>query len=74
MEDHRAQFYEKYRQEAEDYDNEFIKKYDEDLNTTLIFVSLLRFLDARLLTWTTGRSVLRRDFCLHHRGQLPTPA
>ena len=41
QEDHRAQFFEDYRREAEEYDKEFIKKYDEDLNTTLIFVSFL---------------------------------
>lgn len=34
-----AQFYEKYRKEAEEYDKEFLKKYDEYLNATLIFVS-----------------------------------
>jgi hypothetical protein len=39
QENYRAQFYEKYRKEAEEYDKEFLKKYDEDLNTTLIFVS-----------------------------------
>jgi len=36
--DLRTKFYEKYRHEAEEYDREFIKKYDEDMNTTLIFV------------------------------------
>ena len=36
--DLRTQFYEHYRKEADDYDREFMKKYDEDLNTTLIFV------------------------------------
>ena len=41
-EDHRARFYEHYRKEAEEYDKETIKKYDEDLNTTLIFVSFVR--------------------------------
>ena len=41
QEDHRAKFYERYRHEAEEYDREFIKKYDEDLNTTLIFVSFV---------------------------------
>ena len=40
-EDYRARFYEIYRVEAEDRDKEFFKKYDGDLNTTLIFVSLL---------------------------------
>ena len=39
QEDHKAQFYENYRKVAEEYDKEFLKKYDEDLNTTLIFVS-----------------------------------
>ena len=39
QEDHRVRFFEEYRKEAEDYDKEFMKKYDEDLNTTLIFVS-----------------------------------
>jgi len=38
-EDPRTKFYEKYRREAEEYDREFIKKYDEDMSTTLIFVS-----------------------------------
>jgi hypothetical protein len=38
-EDPRSRFYENYRKEAEEYDKEFMKKYDEDLNTTLIFVS-----------------------------------
>jgi len=37
-EDLRTKFYEKYRHEAEEYDREFIKKYDEDMSTTLIFV------------------------------------
>ena len=39
QEDHRARFYEDYRKVAEEYDKEFLKKHDEDLNTTLIFVS-----------------------------------
>ena len=38
QDDLRARFYELYRREADDYDKEFMKKYDEDLNTTLIFV------------------------------------
>ena len=38
QEDYRTKFYEMYRHEAEEYDREFIKRYDEDLNTTLIFV------------------------------------
>ena len=42
QEDHRARFYEYYRKEAKEYDRVFMKKYDEDLNTTLIFVSSVR--------------------------------
>ena len=40
QEDPRARFFDDYHKEAEEYDREFMKKYDEDLNTTLIFVSL----------------------------------
>ncbi|KAF9642693.1 hypothetical protein BDM02DRAFT_1973732 [Thelephora ganbajun] len=40
QEDHRATFYEHYRKEAEEYDKDFMKKHDEDLNTTLIFAGL----------------------------------
>ncbi|KAF9644096.1 hypothetical protein BDM02DRAFT_3080679, partial [Thelephora ganbajun] len=39
-EDHRATFYEHYREEAEEYDKEFMNKHDEDLNTTLLFAGL----------------------------------
>ena len=42
QEDYKARFYEDYRKVAEEYDKEFFKKYDEDLNTTLIFVSPTR--------------------------------
>ena len=41
-EDHEAKFYNDYRRVADQYDKEFLKKYDEDLNTTLIFVSSAR--------------------------------
>ena len=40
QEDPRAEFYKHYHKEAEEYDKEFIKRHDEDLNTTLIFVRL----------------------------------
>ena len=39
QEDRQADFYKSYRKVAEEYDKEFLKKHDEDLNTTLIFVS-----------------------------------
>ena len=50
-EDIRFRFYEDYREVAEEYDEEFNKRYDEDLNTTLIFVSLMSSLVAFILTW-----------------------
>jgi len=52
QEDHRARFFECYRQEAEEYDREFMKKYDEDLNTTLIFVSFMKFQQACAKIWS----------------------
>ena len=36
----RNDFYDKFKREADEHDRDFIKKYDDDLNTTLIFVSL----------------------------------
>ena len=43
QEDCQTQFYQEYRKVAEEYDKDFLKKYEEDLNTTLIFVSLSGF-------------------------------
>ena len=74
-EDIRSRFYEDYRKVADEYDKEFNKRYDEDLNTTLIFVSLESCSDVTyVLTWITGWSILRRHFRLHHSSRLPTPA
>ena len=39
--DARLDFYTIYKKEAAEYDTDYVKKYDEDLNTTLIFVSRL---------------------------------
>ena len=66
QEDHQSRFYAEYRKVAEEYDKEFLKKYDEDLNTTLIFVSFTLGMGERALTWISGRSVLRCNFRLHH--------
>jgi len=35
-----VEFYNKFQRTADDHDRDFIKKYDEDLNSTLIFVSI----------------------------------
>ena len=39
-EDPRLDFYTTYKREATEYDTEYMKKYNEDLNTNLIFVWL----------------------------------
>ena len=72
--DLRDKFYKHYHEEAGEYDKEFMKKYGEDLDTTLIFVCCAHRLSVRVLIHATGWSVLRRHFRLHHRGQLPAPA
>ena len=41
--DARLDFYTMYKKEATEYDTDYVKKYDEDLNTTLIFVSRVSF-------------------------------
>ena len=69
----RTKFYDVYRHEAEEYDRDFIKKHDEDLNTTLIFVGSVCSSHVDLLTQHTGWSVLRRDLRIHHPGPTPTP-
>ena len=71
QEDHRAQFYEDYCKVAEEYDKEFLKKHDEDLNTTLIFVSFARFFYGPILTKHTGWFVLCSHRRIHHRGRPP---
>ena len=73
QEDPRGQFYEVYRKEAEEYDKEFMKKYDEDLNTTLIFVSCISSFDRHVLTSVAGWSLFRSHLCIHPRRPVPTP-
>ena len=40
--DARREFYKAFNQEADEYDRDFHKKYHDDLNTTLIFVSWIK--------------------------------
>ena len=70
----RTEFYKLYQKEATEYDREFMKKYDDDLNTTLIFVRPAHRPNARSLTWTAGRSVFRGDLCIHRLGPSRTQA
>jgi len=74
QEDHRVRFFGHYRKEAEEYDKEFLEKYDEDLNTTLIFVSLVSSSSVRALKLVPGWSVLRGCFCIYPRCPISTPA
>ena len=39
--DPQLDFYTMYKRESVEYDTEYMQKYNEDLNTTLIFVRLL---------------------------------
>jgi len=39
-----------YKRESVEYDTDYVKKYDEDLNTTLILVRLLSFVLVASLT------------------------
>ena len=48
--DPRLDFYTMYKREATEYDTDYVKKYDEDLNTTLIFVRPLSFPLVKYLT------------------------
>ena len=57
--DPRHDFYTMYNKEAMDYDTDNVKKYDEDLNTTLIFVRAPPFTLLASLTCP-----LRRDYSL----------
>ena len=74
QEDPRSEFYGHYRKEAEEYDKEFMKKYEEDLDTTLIFVSSVRSLGPHVFTRVTGWSVLCRHVCFHPRRPVSPPA
>jgi hypothetical protein len=53
--DARVDFYTMYKREATEYDADYVKKYDEDLNTTLIFVRRSPFAFAKYLTWSCRR-------------------
>jgi len=48
--DPRLDFYTMYKREATEYDTDYVKKYDDDLNTTLIFVRCVSSASAIYLT------------------------
>ena len=59
--DPRQRFWTIYRTAAEEFDNEFLKKYDGDMDTSMIFVSFLSFIfNCIWLTFLEGWPLLRR--------------
>ena len=72
----RVEFYDKFQREADEYDSDFMKKYDEDLNTTLIFVSVFPtstpIVVLICLSGGIGWFVLRGHLCFH-RGRPEQP-
>ena len=64
-----VEFYNKFQRIADDHDRDFIKKYDEDLNSTLIFVSVFLHAARSLFNPTLGigRLVLRSHIRFHYR-------
>lgn len=66
------EFYKKFKREADEYDNDFVKKYNDEADTTLIFVSFplhsFRDLNANLdISWGIGWSVLCSRIRFHYR-------
>ena len=71
--DPRVDFYTMYKKEATEYDTDYVKKYDEDLNTTLIFVRHPSPTLTVVLIALLGGSVLRRQLSICHRRPFETP-
>jgi len=71
--DPRVDFYAMYKREATEYDMDYVKKYDEDLNTTLIFVRCPTPLLPIISPVPVGRSVLCRQLRLRHRRPFEPP-
>ena len=67
-EDPRLDFYAVYKREATEFDLDYVKKYDEDLNTTLIFVRPSRaHVKLTTLPGLVGRPVFCSQFRFRHR-------
>ena len=67
--DPRLNFYMMHRREAMECDTSYVKKYDKDLNTTLIFVCLCHspFRNGVLIVPILGWSVLCSQLCFRDR-------
>ena len=57
--DPKLDFYTMYKRETSEYDTEYMQKYNEDLNTTLIFVRFCLTHWGAILTPLSVRPVLR---------------
>ena len=76
--DPRTEFYNKFKREADEYDNDFLGKYRGDLDTTLIFVGLPLFSRPLRLRCSTdfggiGWFVLHSHIRFHRRHSDPAP-
>ena len=57
-----------YKKESTEYDDEYVQKYDEDLNTTLIFVRFSHHVLSLIVSpGLVGRPVLRSQLSLCDR-------
>ena len=65
-EDPQLDFYTVYKREATEYDTENMKKYNEDLNTTLIFVRCFPLGSHLVLIIFLGRSILCGQLSFRH--------
>ena len=52
--DHWARFWNLYKKEADEWDHEFLTRYREDMNTSMIFVSILTFLSNAVVLIVTS--------------------
>lgn len=69
-------FYTIYKRETMEYDTDYMKKYDDDLDTTLITscVSSLPFYRYTVLRILSGQSVLHGQLGLCHQRPVQTQA
>jgi len=72
--DPRTNFYDKFRKEVAEHDDDFLKKRDEDMNNTLIFVSSVPPVETTWLTRWEVRSVFGHNGCVYHRHTVRTQA
>jgi len=68
--DPRADFFAVYRKESDEFDRDYARKYDEDLNTSLVFVSesvRTRSFSADSGPGCSGGFILCSQFSVHNQ-------